>query len=205
MRVFLLIGILLIFSLHLSAKDEETAKSLVEEAQRHYLKGKEYSLKGDYISANEEFRKAEDLLKKFSPQEVSTSELKNQVPGEEQASSLMKKAQTLALSNKTQEAIELYLELLRIFPDNPDIHYNLATQYLKSAKYEDASQAMMQVIKLNPKDKDAYYNLGILYELFLNDTNLAITYYKKYLELNPKAVDRKLVESWIESLQVKKR
>lgn len=76
-------------------------------------------------------------------------------------------------------------------------HYNLGVSYTKSELYDEAIKEYKAALKLNPNDPDTNYNLGILYDKYKNNPDTAAIYYKKYLQLNPKAVDKEEVESWI--------
>ena len=108
-----------------------------------------------------------------------------------------------AYTGNSLPTIKTYLKLLRLYPDNADIHYNLAILYLKTVDYWDASRELMQAVRINPRDEDAWYNLAILYEIFLSNKKLAISSYRKYLKLDPKAKDRGLVKGWIRLLEKK--
>jgi tetratricopeptide (TPR) repeat protein len=183
--------------------------SPMQEAQKHFLKGKEYSEQGKYLEAEEEFKKAEVLLERFSALDYlkmgsdinQIQELDPQLDPQES----LERAQQAAVESNTDLAIELYLEALDSFPNNSDIHYNLAMQYIKNANYWDAVGELEEVINLNPQDPSVYYNLGVIYDGFLDDKETALIYYRKYLELNPEADDSKQVQSWIESLESGKK
>lgn len=187
------------------------AEDSQDKAQEHYRRGKEYSSQGDYLKANEEFKMAEELLKNFkvsSPkQELSRKEIliKRQEKFNAEVNLTLAKAYKMAKFGKNQQAMTLYLKTLKFVSDNSDIHYNLASFYIKQLNYWEATQELKYVIKINREDADAYYNLGILYEIYLNDINEAMKCYDKYLELKPDALDQLLVCSWIESLKKNKK
>ena len=155
--------------------------SNIEEAEKHYLKGKEFLRRGDYFNADKEFKKAQRLLEKPSLQRKSyPKKRKNFKKGK----LIVEKAQQLAQEGRCQEAIKFYLKALEYFPDNLSINYNLAVQYLKSGQWKKAEERLKYVVKLNPQDKDAYYNLGILYEKFLGDKEKAVKCYEKFIEFS---------------------
>ncbi|MCM8823151.1 MAG: tetratricopeptide repeat protein [Candidatus Omnitrophica bacterium] len=181
---------------------------LVREAEEHYLKAKEYNSQGEYLKAEEEFKKAEELLTKaFSLSVIEdnkSSKKEDKVNFKDShLDTILKDISNALAEDNLHKAIEAYLQLLKLQPHNPHIHYNLAILYLQLGYYWEASQYLLSTLELDPNDSDAYYNLGILYEIFLNDKDKAIACYKKYLNLSPRAWDRKLVESWINSLKKK--
>ncbi len=196
--------IVFLFSMVASGKDG-TSNDYIAKAKEHYDKGKEHSLKGEYSKANEEFKKAEEILSKGKYEEkVSSRHLSLGTDKNIVVQQIIENAKKASLRSSPQEAIKYYLDLLNFAPDNPDIYYNLGVEYLKKYDYFDAVQEFMHAIRLNPRDADACYNLGILYEIFLNDKKMAVFYYKKYLDINPHARDRKIVEEWIDGLERKK-
>jgi Tfp pilus assembly protein PilF len=74
-------------------------------------------------------------------------------------------------------------------------------QYLKAKNYELAIEAYKNLLKSDPRNAQAHYNLGLLYRKYKNDDTLAIYHFKKYLDLNPKANDKKEVEYIIKMLK----
>jgi tetratricopeptide (TPR) repeat protein len=203
-RFLFLCGLSLCVSVSLPAQEPPSEhEALLTQAQKHFTAGKDYSSEGDYTRANEEFKKAEQLLEgELFSSGANLPLLPFDVPLEE-VRMLLDDAQSAASNDNTKLAIQIYLEALSLFPEHPAIHYNLALQYLKQENYWDAARELVWVIRLNPYDKEAYYNLGILYEIFLGNDDLALTYYRKYLELAPLANDRAVVSGWIETLEKK--
>ena len=143
MRLGLII-VWLFFSLIAYGQNSESS-SLVGQARQHYLKGKEYAAQGDYEKANEEFKKAEELLKK-SPQAKVVKDRPSKKVKDQPA---LDRAKVFPRISK-RISREDYLELLKHMPDNPDVHYNLAVYYLINSNYWDAVQELNQVIRLNP-------------------------------------------------------
>ena len=198
----LFITIIFVFYFIVPLRAQEVADSdYLKRAEQHYQKGKEYFLNKDYIKANEEFKKAEEIL--AAEENKKSTVLKNASSKNtiQKKSSVKRK---MSFVYKPENVMD-YLKLLEVMPGNPDIHYNLGILYLRRNDYFDAAQEFMQAVRLNPQDADACYNLGILYEIFLNDKKMAVFYYRKYLEINPEAQDRGIVESWIKELSKDER
>ncbi len=208
-----------LFSFSLLANNKESRSSLLEEAQKHYLKGKEYYDKKEYLKADEEFKKAEELLKAYSsPKKVSlssrpslsSSSKEPPVPRKimiskrtKEVMRLLKEADEASSAKKYEEAIKFYTEAAQLIPYNADIFFNLGVLYLKINSYWEAAQAFGRTEELNPKDAEALYNLGVLYEIFLNEPSTAVRYYRRYLELSPDAPDRQMIKAWISNLEGK--
>lgn len=80
-------------------------------------------------------------------------------------------------------------------------HYNLGVAYSQAKFYDEAVGEYEESLKYNPSNPDAYYNLGLLYENIKKDTQSALEYYQKYLELKPDAKDKGEVTGWIKKLK----
>jgi tetratricopeptide (TPR) repeat protein len=150
-------------------KVELSTEEKIKKAKEYYLTGKQLLGQGNYSAADEEFKKAQQLLKGPSS----------------------------TLTSKTQPALEPPLAKA----ENPDLHYNLAVEYLKTNQFAKAAEAFKRVIQLNPKDKDAYYNLGVLYESYLGDKKQAIAYYSKYIKLTSPNEDTSQLKAWIRQIK----
>jgi len=84
-------------------------------------------------------------------------------------------------------AIADYEAALKLCPDDASTLMNLGTAYQASGdtvNLQKAVGAYKKSVQLDPKNADAYYYLGTLYEQ-LNQPNLAIPEYRKYLQLAP--------------------
>ena len=61
-----------------------------------------------------------------------------------------------------EEAKQNLLYLVRTFPDNAELLYNLGIAYEKLGEYEKAERAYLRAIVISP-ETDFYYNLGLTY------------------------------------------
>jgi tetratricopeptide (TPR) repeat protein len=64
--------------------------------------------------------------------------------------------------DRTEEAVEHYLQALRSNPDYADVHNNLGLAYGELGKYKEAIESCKQAIRINP-DAETHYNLGVVY------------------------------------------
>jgi tetratricopeptide (TPR) repeat protein len=207
-----------------------SAEQKIQKAQEHYLKGKELIQAQDYQTADEEFKKAQQILESASPPtttaEAQTADVvvasENKAPPDREAitqeatavssapaakevkppalSEVASQAKELDQKGQLESAISLYLKAIEQQPNNPNLYYNLAVEYLKTYNYSLAEEEFKRVIALNPKDKDAYYNLGVLYESYIIDKKQAIICYTQYLKLASRAQDRDKVKAWIKQI-----
>src|SRR3954466_5862034 len=83
--------------------------------------------------------------------------------------------------------------------DRARIHLKAAIAYYDEARYEDAAREMEAAYALKPLP-DLQYNLAQCYERLGRYTDAASAY-EVYLQSNPGAVDRKLVETRVANLR----
>ncbi len=55
-------------------------------------------------------------------------------------------------------------EKTRHEPENPQCHFELATEYDRRGQYPQAIEAFQQTLKLSPRSAETHFNLGVLYE-----------------------------------------
>ena len=168
------------------AQDEQEKKELGQ-AREFYRAGQKYMLQGDFASANEEFMKAEIVLRSSS--EVLLPEAPS---GGSEASSGGSGAPALPQEKAAAPGNAL----------DPDIYYNLGVGALQKGDFAQAEAAFLRVAELSPLDKEACYNLGVLYEKYLNKPQEAIRFYTRYVNLSDtgdRDVDR--VKGWIADLK----
>lgn len=177
---------------------EFSAEEKLKKAKEFYLTGKELMQQGNYSAADEEFKKAQQLLKGASPPLTSkTPSVLLTTPGQPQVSPPPQPA--------LQSPVAKAWEAANLQPQNPDLHYNLAVEYLKTNQFTKAAEAFKRVIQLNPRDKDAYYNLGVLYESYLGDKKQAIAYYTKYIKLTSRKEYTSQVKDWIRQIKAESK
>ncbi len=83
---------------------------------------------------------------------------------------------------KIEEAIN-FLEKASVYGEkNSDLHFKLGNLYYNIANYESAFKHFQKVIALNPQEAYAYYYAGRS-AYSLGNTETAISFYKRYLQL----------------------
>ena len=77
----------------------------------------------------------------------------------EQISVLHRKADKLVVENKFHQAIELYLEIILLEPDDDLAYANMGQAYLILGDTDHAKQSFIQALNINPKNDPAYFGL----------------------------------------------
>lgn len=84
----------------------------------------------------------------------------------------------LAEQKKTEEAIVVFTDLTRDFPELPEPHNNLAVLYANQGQYDKARSALEMAIRTHPSYATAHENLGDVY------AKMASQAYGKALQLD---------------------
>ncbi|MCI0438119.1 MAG: tetratricopeptide repeat protein, partial [Chloroflexi bacterium] len=87
----------------------------------------------------------------------------------------------------------------RLLKDLADTHYNMGVLFTRNGDYNRAAAEFLKAVELKPKDADAHYNLGLIYAEHLSDPDKAMTYFRRYLDINPRARDASWVKQYIAS------
>ena len=96
------------------------------------------------------------------------------------------------------------LELaLRCNPQQPVFWNQLGISYRQQGQFEKARDAYEHAVAIDPAYATASLNLGILFDLYLWDSNRALEHYDRYLSLTPGG-DPKVVK-WIADLKNRNR
>jgi len=90
--------------------------------------------------------------------------------------------------DRTEEAIEHYLQALRIKPDNEKAHNNLGNALDKQGHTEEAVEHYLQALRIKPDFEKALNNLGTALEK-QGRTEEAIEHYLQALRIKPDYVD----------------
>ena len=92
----------------------------------------------------------------------------------------------LSRQGRTEDAIKLYLQALRINPDFEDAHNNLGLVLKKNGHIEEAKEHYLQALRINPESEKTHLNLGnILYNQ--GRTEEAKEHYLQALKKNPES------------------
>lgn len=89
----------------------------------------------------------------------------------------------------------------KLIKENADMHYNLGVLFSQNKEYPRALTEFRKVLELRPDDADAHYNIGVIYAEHVRDRDKALSYFRRYLKLNPRAHDASWVKHYIASWQ----
>ncbi|KJJ84297.1 Tetratricopeptide TPR_2 repeat protein [Candidatus Omnitrophus magneticus] len=130
-----------------------------------YLGIKTMLLTGDY---KDERTLWENLLKKNPTAGIACNNLGN----------------IYALENKNKEAMELFLQAMRLEPRNAKAYTNMGNAYYMKGNAKDALYYYQQAAVIDPSFYETYNNIASAYAV-LGENGKAVLYYKKALSLNP--------------------
>lgn len=83
--------------------------------------------------------------------------------------------------NQPSKALEQFREALKIYPDDPHLHYDLALAYDYKGMLDKTEYHLKEAIRLKPDYSEAYNYLGFIY-FGHGKVEEAIKYYHKALE-----------------------
>ena len=117
----------------------------------------------------------------------------------EHLGALLALGDTLFDEREYTQAIELYERALKIRDTLPRAHYQVGRAHAYLKNQTEAIEAFERSIKLGLKEALAHETLGFLYRDTGNPTK-AVEHFKKYLEMEPKASNKRTIVRYIKSL-----
>ena len=97
---------------------------------------------------------------------------------------IAEQARQLAQVGRFVAAIEQYQRAIELEPDNPFLHYEIATALSAIDRHREAIEHYERAIELAPGFAEAYNNLGQIYGL-MNDTESAVKHYRLAAAADP--------------------
>ncbi|MFC1825835.1 tetratricopeptide repeat protein [Thermodesulfobacteriota bacterium] len=90
----------------------------------------------------------------------------------------------LVAQHRIKEAIDHYMQALRIKPAFGEAHNNLGTALYKLGRTKEAIDQFLQALQINPESAEGHYNLGLVLDRE-NRTEEAIEHYLQALRIKP--------------------
>lgn len=92
------------------------------------------------------------------------------------------------MKGEIEKSISSYQLALKLNPNSPECHFNIATAYNDAMRYNLAQQHFETSLQLNGKNSDTLYELGRLFQLrdYIIDLKEAERYYIRALGVDPK-------------------
>ena len=102
-----------------------------------------------------------------------------------------------------REALAEYEKAVAINPRHSMAHNNSGVIKSILGDQAGALQSFESAARVKPDFPQPYKNMGIIYDTYFKDAKSAVVQYKKYLQLRPNSDDRKIVKSWIDTLEAR--
>ena len=112
---------------------------------------------------------------------------------------LPKQVMDSSLARKDKAVIDEIKELLADYPEDADLHNNLASQYSRIKYYKSAERHFRKALKLEPKHPQATFNFAVMYEK-RRHWEKALKMYEKFLAENSKSEQAKAVKKRVRTL-----
>jgi len=106
-------------------------------------------------------------------------------------------------TGRPAQALDALREAIRLNPDRAAYYNELGVISRREGKFDDARRYYEKALALEPNYAYAHLNAGILYDLYLQDTEKAMQHYQRYKELAPGETGT--VTKWIADLQQRER
>lgn len=103
-------------------------------------------------------------------------------------------------AGKHDESIAALERAVKASPNQPVFFNQLGVSNRHGGKFAKAREAYEAALALDPAYADAHLNLGVLLDLYLGDTTLALVHYERYLALGGDAA----VGKWVADLKARK-
>ena len=105
-------------------------------------------------------------------------------------------------AGKHDESMAALEQAVKASPKQPVFHNQLGVSYRHKGQFNKAREAYEQAIALDANYADAHLNLGVLLDLYLGDSALALVHYERYLALSP--AGDVAVGKWVADLRNRK-
>lgn len=133
-----------------------------------------------HYSLNKKYDQSTDLFKKAS--DINFNQSQN----------IFLKAEKEYSNKKFSIAESYYLEAIKINPAHDQAYYNLSKVYRQTRQYKKAITIIEKLKYLQPHDDRAYFTIANIYysvkisKYYKKQLELAVSYTKKAIDLNPK-------------------
>jgi tetratricopeptide (TPR) repeat protein len=107
------------------------------------------------------------------------------------------------IAGRYDEAVAAFEQAVKLSPQQPVFQAQLGLAYRMKGRFNDARAAYERALELDPAYADAHLNLGILLDLYLGESTLALNHYERYVALAPGG--DAVVGKWIADLKTRNK
>ena len=149
------------------------------------------------LDAEKKFREERRLIKEIESREAELEALKNETdPLDIEISKIIKDALHLSETGHLDEAIEILEEAKGIYPQKPQIIFNLAKCLFQNKEYDYSDILLSSYIESDNENKNAFYLAGVI-KYKKNDFDASLNFIEKALSLDAEFIDAMLVQGMI--------
>lgn len=105
-------------------------------------------------------------------------------------------------TKRPKEAEAAFKKAVELNPKVPAVFNQMGYFYRENGRFEEARQAYEKAIEVDPGYAKAHLNLGVLYDLYLMDSDQALKKYLKYAEIAKPAATEPVMK-WIADLSAR--
>jgi tetratricopeptide (TPR) repeat protein len=172
-------------------KQTQSDLEILQKREAAYKKAIEEQAKRAFVAE----KKAEDLKSEMLGVKREMSGVKSEAAGVKRELAEIKRKTEVPVSGRGIQAGS----------DGPGVGVLMtaAGRLLAANRIGEAEKLYLKALKQEPDNPLVCYNMGILYGDYLKNSGKAIKYYRRYLDLSPKAPDAAIVRTWIADLETR--
>ncbi len=104
-------------------------------------------------------------------------------------------------SDRLEAAERAFEDAVALNPASAAAHNQLGILHRQAGRFPEADQAYQRALEADPDYANAHFNRGLLYDLYLQQTSVALPHYERYFELIGGSDSQ--VEKWIAELKLR--
>ena len=160
-----------------------------ESAEVYYNLGYIKTAQGKYEEAILAFRRATQIDKAFAEAYKKMGEVYARLGRTEEAKTCLEQAAEIYMEKKKDDAAEeVFMKVLKVSPNTPNVFNSLGIVYRRQGKFEEAIRMYRKALKVSPRDEHIHYNLGKVLMTLKKYRDAAVNL-KMAVEINPDFVE----------------
>jgi tetratricopeptide (TPR) repeat protein len=170
--------------------------TISETAEAYYNLGFIKTAQGRYEEAIIAFRKATQINQTFAQAYQKMGEAYTKLGRTEEAQKCFEMAAEIYMEkNQDLEAEQVFMKVLEVSPNTPNVYNSLGIVYRRQRKYAEAVTMYRKALRVNPRDEHIHYNLARAY-MSVDKYKDAAEVLRNAVKINPDFVEaRNLLRS----------